>query len=139
MGALICVMLVFVAVTEHGPKAIFFYLFSSTIAAVLVSVFRREAALLQNYVSAVGTLTAYKKRRRGRDIKYRFRAIEGKSYEGESSLWSLRDMREGGSVVVFYKPLDPTLNLPLPSFMFYSFTSLACDAESVEGKISEKT
>lgn len=134
LGALISAVLGFVAATEHGPGAIVFGFVSVTIAVVVFTVGRREAALLQNYLSVFGKVTAVKRSRRGSDIQYRFLALDGKVYEGEACLSPVRSKHEGETIVVLYRPLEPASNLPLAGFMFYSFASMGCDARNVEGK-----
>jgi len=136
LAALICAVLCFVAVTAHAPRAIFFYLFAVVIAVVLALVYRREATLVQNFLVVSGTVTALNKTRRGYAIRYEFRALDGKGYEGEADLSPVHKTLEGERTAVLYNPLDPILNLPVNGFMFYSFTSWEREAEGLGRKNS---
>ena len=59
-------------------------------------------------------------RRGGRNIEYRFVALDGVQYEGESD-WGARSVGVGNNLLVLYKSLDPAVNLPVTRFLFYSF------------------
>ena len=108
----------------HGRVAggLVFGILSVTIVLGLIHTLRRQSALLRDYVPTIGTLTEWKKGRRGSLIRYRFEAIDGKSYEAESPR-SVEGLRQGQRVAVLYKTLDPSVSLPLRGFIFYSVTS----------------
>jgi len=120
---LLCLTLAFVAITSKGePSARFFFgFFSVAVVAVMFVVYRKETAIAESHVVASGTVTEVKTGRRGgRNIEYRFVALDGVQYEGESD-WGARSVGVGNNLLVLYKSLDPAVNLPLTRFLFYSF------------------
>jgi hypothetical protein len=72
-----------------------------------------------------GTITELKTRARGRrSVKYEFVAFDGKQYQGESD-WGTQRGSTGSEITVLYMPLDPTVNIPLKRFLYYSFRTVA--------------
>ena len=94
--------------------------FSLVVIGTLAAIYRKERVLGEGHV-VVSTVTELRTGRRGaRTIKYQFVALDGKQYRGESGLWAQR-VKVGDEVPVLYNPVDPAVNLPSPSFLFYSF------------------
>ena len=97
--------------------------FCLVIAALTAEGVRRETAVVQNCLSAPGTVTTFDRGRRGgAHITYLFRAFDGKEYAG-TSFWNVRGTEHGGSITVVYSALNPQKNLPQSGFLFYDFKS----------------
>ncbi len=120
LGVGISVTLGWVAYMETGFERLVSGLLCIAFAAATEEGIRRETVVVQNCMSATGTITYHRPSRRGAEIHYRFNAFSGREYDGKS-LWSVRGMSAGGKVIVVYKALDPSVNLPLRGFLFYTF------------------
>jgi len=90
--------------------------------AVLVIWLRREAALARNHLIASATVISHRRRRRATVLTYRFIALDGKSYEGETSV-SSQQKTLPEALTVLYNPLDPATSEPENGFIFYRFKS----------------
>jgi hypothetical protein len=123
IAILLCMTLAFVAVTrtEEIAARLFFGFLGVVVTVVLISAYRKETALAHDHMIVVGTITDIMTGRRGgHTIKYRFVALNGSEYTGESD-WGARRISMGADVVVLYNPLQPTINQPVTRFLFYSF------------------
>jgi hypothetical protein len=63
-------------------------------------------------------------------IKYRFVALNGVEYRGESD-WGSRRISAGADVVILYNPLQPTVNQPL-KINFIARASFAVKPEDLK-------
>lgn len=120
---LLCITLGFVATTrtEKTAARIFFGAFGIVIAVALIYTYRKEAMLAHDHMIGAARVTDVMiGRRGGRMIKYRFVALNGLEYTGESNYWGRLPILVGADVVVVYSPLQPTVNRLLKQFLFYS-------------------
>jgi hypothetical protein len=120
---MLCLTLLFVALTrrEEFITRLFFGVFSLVISAVLTAIYRKETMLANDHLIASATVTEVTRVRRGRrHIKYRFVALNGLEFRGESD-WGRKTISGGTSITIMYKSLDPAVNQPLARFLFYSF------------------
>ena len=123
LAIVLCMTLLFVAMTrtEEMAARLFCGLFGVIIGVVLVYAYRKEACLAYTHLIVSGAITDVARGRRGSlKIKYRFVALNGVEYRGESN-WGSRRISVGEDVVIAYNPRDPTINQPLKGFLFYSF------------------
>jgi hypothetical protein len=123
VAIMLCLTLVFVALTrtEELIARLFFGFFSLVVPAMLIAIYRKETMLANDHLIASATITEVTRGRRGRrNIKYRFVALNGVEYRGESD-WARKIASGGTSVTIMYKPLAPAVNQPLTRFLFYSF------------------
>jgi hypothetical protein len=125
LALLLCSTLAFVAVTSSHELLVQF-IFGAIclgITGVSLAVYRKESGIADNHLVVTGTVSEVNRggRRGGRTIKYGFVAADGVQYAGESNWFG--NIGAGSDVTVLYKPLDPTINLPLKQFLFYSFGS----------------
>jgi hypothetical protein len=128
LAVLLCLTLAFVAITtDEGLIArLFFGLFCSVIAGVVLVVYRKESAIAEDHVIVSGTVTEVKLGHRGRrNIRYHFVALDGLQYGGESDWGVVKPISVGADLLVLYKPLDPAVNQPLTRFWLYSFHAYA--------------
>src|SRR5262249_20379602 len=123
---LLCIALGLVAMTrtEQVGARLFFGVFDIVITFALIYEYRKETILAHDHAIVAGTVTnILPGRRGGRRIKYRFVALNGLQYRGESDYWRRLPMGVGSDVVLLYRPLEPTVNQPVQQFLFYSFQS----------------
>jgi len=119
----LCLTLAFVAITtKEGLVARFFFgLWCLIIGGVLLTVYRKESAIAADHTTVSSTVTEVKVGHRGRrNIHYRFVALNGVQYKGESD-WGVKPISVGADLLVLYKSLDPAVNRPLARFWLYSF------------------
>ena len=123
LAVLLCLTLAFVSITSRHELVanLLFGAICLVVMGVSLAVYRREREIADSHVVVVGTVTEVNSdgRRAGRTIKYRFVAVAGVQYAGESNWFG--NIGAGSDVTVLYKPLDPSVNLPLKQFVFYSF------------------
>lgn len=126
LAILICLTLAFVSLTsKDAVSRIFFGLFCLGVSGVVIAEYRKETILSEGHLVGSGTITEVRTGARGRrSIKYQFVAFDGKQYRGESG-WGTRRVTVGSEISVLYMPLDPTVNIPLKGFLFYSFQLVA--------------
>jgi hypothetical protein len=107
----------------NTAQRIFFGVACPILGGVIVVIYRRERSLAECHVIANGEVTRLRKKRRGHDIVYQFRASDGKKVRGEStwSRWYGR-VQVGTEVLVLYDPNNPDRNQPAKAFLFYAFT-----------------
>jgi hypothetical protein len=116
-------VLIWVALTDIVRSArIFFGVAALVGLAVLVFWLRREAALARNHLIASATVISRRRRRRTTVLTYRFTALDGNAYEGETSVSRLQK-KLPEVLTVLYNPLDPTTSEPEERFIFYRFRS----------------
>ena len=123
VAIMLSLTLLFVAFSrkEELIARLFFELFSLVVPAVLIMIYRKETTLADDHLIASAAVTEVTRGRRGRRyIKYRFIALNGLEYRGESD-WGRSTGSGETSVTVMYKTLDPAVNQPLTRFLFYSF------------------
>jgi hypothetical protein len=106
---------------KHGIFRVYDCALSILAVGFLLFHYRKEYALVRDHQSAIAVVTDYKTHREGPPrIKYSFVAFDGKSYTGETG-WNTYRLRAGTRVPILYRAGNPSLNLPFPSFIFYSF------------------
>jgi hypothetical protein len=125
LAVLLCLTLAFVSVTSRHEliAQLIFGAICLVVAGVSLAVYRKETGIADNHLVVTGIVTEVNRggRRGGRTIKYRFVTVDRVQYAGESNWFG--NIGAGSEVTVLYKPLDPTVNLPLKQFLFYSFGS----------------
>ena len=126
IAVLLCLTLAFVAVTSKDVVPRFFYgTFFLVVTGVAVAEYRKETSLAESHLVGSGTITELITRARGRrSVKYQFVAFDAKQHDGESD-WSTQQVTIGSEISVLYRPFDPTVNVPLKRFLFYSFDPVA--------------
>jgi hypothetical protein len=82
---------------------------------------KEESALISNHVLANGEVLSYSRGRGGTSVKYSFAAIDGRSYNTLSKIYSGQSLHTGQRIPVLYNPLLPTESKPLAGFIFYRF------------------
>src|SRR3989441_713756 len=123
------VFLAYLTYRTHWPYRAFYGGLCVLSAAALIVQYRREHALVQNRLSAIGVVTEYKVRGKGAPhlgkgvpvIKYQFVAFDQNTYQGETG-WGAARLEEGSQLTVLYDPQSPAKSHPLTSFIFYSFS-----------------
>ena len=124
VAILLCTTLGFVSMTgtEQTAARFFFGGFDLVIAFALIYEYRKEAILARDHIIVGAVVTDIRTGRRGgRRIKYKFVALNGLQYRGESDYWGRLSISLGSDILVLYSPLQPTINQPLKQFLFYSF------------------
>jgi hypothetical protein len=123
---MLCLTLAFVALTsKDAAPRVFYGIFFLLVTGVAVAEYRKETSLAAGHLVGNGTITELKTRARGRrSVKYQFVAFDGKQYQGESD-WGTQRVSVGSEIPVLYLPLDPTVNVPVKRFIFYSFHAVA--------------
>jgi hypothetical protein len=111
--------------TEQTSTRLFFGVLGIGISITLIYAYRKETMLAHDHMIVAGTITEIKTRLRRRQmIKYKFLALNGLEYTGESD-WEKRTT-VGAEIIVLYKPLQPSVNQPRKRFLFYSFEPYGC-------------
>lgn len=87
---------------------------------MLLFYLREESALTTNHLLAQGEVTWYQSGR-GASVRYRFVALDGRTYEQKSQIFGRRRFEKGKQIPVLYNPLMPTVSKPLVGFTFYRF------------------
>jgi hypothetical protein len=126
IAVLLCLTMAFVALmSKDAAPRVFYGVFFVLITGVAVAVYRKETSLAEGHLVGSGTITELKTGARGRrSVKYEFVAFDGKQYQGESD-WGTQRVSIGSEIPVLYMPLDPTVNVPLKRFLYYSFHAVA--------------
>jgi hypothetical protein len=89
--------------------------------------YRKERALVESRLSAIGIVTDYRVLGRGVHfgegkpvLKYEFVAFNQMTYQGETG-WGAQGLKKGSRLPILYDPADPARNHPLRGFVFFSF------------------
>lgn len=122
LWVLACAVLGWVALTDqHGLGRIVWGIFSVVGSSVLIFTLQQESALASNHAVAYAEVVSYHPRRGrwsgGPESRYRFEALDGRSYEGRCGIKS----QPGNRIYVLYNPLMPAKNKAADGFFFYRF------------------
>jgi len=126
--SVVCVALVAIGLARHGVERALYPGLAIVCATTLIAEHWKERALVRDHKSALAVVTEYAIRLRGTPhlwqgvprIKYYFVANDHNVYTGEAG-WNVRGLFHGAQLPVLYRSSNPGSNLPLQSFMFYSF------------------
>ena len=113
-----CVALASVAYIETGGGRVVPALLCVAFATVTAENVLRETRVVQNCLSTEGTITDYRESGRGAHVRYRFIAVDGAEYKG-NSFCNPRELALAGPIDLAYNSHNPDLNLPLRKFVFY--------------------
>jgi Protein of unknown function (DUF3592) len=116
----------FASVFAQGTTAVVAACLTVVTLAVGVGTLLKERRLLNDYKTAVATVSEWKRTDGVEggyyyEVKYRFLASDGKLYIGSSGACSRELPHEGETVPILYRANKPKENLTLASFLFYTF------------------
>ena len=115
-----------IALVEHGVATWIAFAITLCVAGIALYRLRKERALLHGRTTTIATVIHWEKAEGSEgghfySVQYRFLGPDGKEYI--SKVTSQVELPQvGEKLPISYPYIDPTQNLPLPTFWFYRFT-----------------
>ena len=122
---LACAVLGWVGLTEVKLFARLLFGLASLAGFFLLMLFlREESRLATNHLLVMAEVEWSRRwggRRRGTEVKYHFFALDGRTYEHQTSVFGHGNFKPNDAIPILYNPLMPTNNKPLAGFILYRF------------------